>query len=168
MGVPQPNRSSAGGKIYVDFVHDDDGARWVTPGGRDSFPLWTPSPVTDLVVALRRSGLFTALGLEATKSGWHDAAIVDSLFWQEVRRRNIEVLERLGAAGLQDPQLADQDLVTVVERWSFPLFDLDLSKREVKQVELDEQLKRGRDQFFRDIIKIAEALWSAEHAPDAP
>ncbi len=138
-------------KIYVDFVHDDEGTHWVTPEERDSFPLWNPSRITDLVVALHRSWLFTAVGLEATETVWHDASLVDTFPWHEVRRCNIEVLEVIGAAGLRDPQLAERDLATVVDQWSFPLFDLDLSKRKVAQVELDEQLKDGRDQFYRDL-----------------
>ena len=137
-------------KIYVDFVHDDDGTRWVTPEEGDRFPLWNPSRVMDLVTALHRSGLFTAVGLKATEAAWRDVAMVDTFPWQEVRRRNIEVLQGVGEAGLQHPQFSERDLARAVEQWSFPLFDLDLSKRKVGQVELDEQLMRGRDQFYRD------------------
>jgi hypothetical protein len=89
--------------------------------------------------------------VQATAAAWHDAAIADTLNWPDVRKRNIEVLEAVGEAGLQHAQLTGRDLGIAVEQWSFPLFDLDLRKRKVEQDELDGQFRRGEDQFYRDI-----------------
>jgi hypothetical protein len=138
-------------KIYVDFVHDDGGNRWVSPESGDSFPLWNPSPATDVAVALHRSGLFTTEGIHAIAAAWHDVTIGDNLHWQDVRRKNIEALDAVGEAGLQSEKLTQHYLSKAVEQWSFPLFDLDLRKRKVEQAELDEQFKQGEEQFYRSI-----------------
>ena len=138
-------------RIYVDFVRDDGGRRWVTPQSRDSVPLWDPSRVTDLVAAMRHAGLFTEEGLAASAAAWQDIALVDTLHWQDVRKRNIEILDVVAEAGRQHAQLTVDELALVVEQWSFPLFDLDLRKRKVEQDELDDQLRRGEAQFYYEI-----------------
>jgi len=136
---------------YVDFIRDDESTRWVTPGTRDASPIWQPSHVTDVVVAMQHAGLYSHQGFDAIAAAWHDVVIEDDLHWQDVRGKNVEILDAVGRAGLQQAQLTERELSLAVERWSFPMFDLDLRKRRVEDAELDEQLKRGEAQFYSSI-----------------
>lgn len=140
------------GGIYVDLVRDSDsGLRWATPQSADDDPLWSASYVTELVVAMRRSGLFTAVGLAASAEAWHEVELVDNLHWQGVRTRNVEILTVLVDNELQHPDITAAELAQVVEQWSFPLFELDLRKREVSQKELDKEFRQGEAQFYYDM-----------------
>jgi AbiV family abortive infection protein len=137
--------------FYVDYVKDDEGTRWVSPESNDRFPRWGPSPVINLVSAMRQSGLLSEQGLRLTQQEWQDVAVDDKLRWVDVRDRTVRIIDALGAAGLQEKDLTEAGLARVVEQWSFPLFDLDLRKRPVEQADLDDERKRAEDAFLRDI-----------------
>ena len=139
--------------LYVDYVRFDDGAQWVSPEDRDSMALWAPSTVTRYVGSLRRTGLFTSDGLRLAGSAWKNAQMQSGMRWAEARRRNLQIAEALDTAGLTDPEVTQDDFAVLIDRWGFPLFDLDLTRRDVPTSELDEQRCAATDRFLRGVIE---------------
>lgn len=136
--------------FYVDYIKEEEGCRWVTPESGDNMPLWGPSPVTRLVRALSRAGLFTEPGLELISSAWSDAAVDDQTHWQYISSLNRTVLQAASAAQLFRSEITKRDIGLIVEHWSFPLSSLDLRKRIVTDDELQIARKRGEELMLRD------------------
>lgn len=137
-------------RLYVDYVEDEHGdRRWTGPAERASIydePFKTPPPtsvIVDLVAAMRHVGLLTKEGLTLTMSVWDGIELTDSTHWQEVRKFNIGVLERLLASRERDPTTDEVESARfVVEHWIFPMTSLDLKMLEVSREDIEAERER--------------------------
>ena len=137
-------------RLYVDYVEDENGdRRWVSPRQRSemldapfSFPD-PPSVVVQLVGSMRRIGLLSVVGLEATRETFEGVVIDDCMHWQDLQPLNIKVLQKLVDAG-RITNDAVEDARYVVEHWIFPLTSLDLTLEKVDPAEL----KQARDAWL--------------------
>jgi AbiV family abortive infection protein len=129
-------------QLYVDYVHDEDGDRWVTPAAYADIRFGYSTPVLDLVVAASNVGLCSRHGLEVAATVWKGVAFDDSTHWVEVEARNREVLEQLEGRGLMLPQATPEDAWRVVDRWTFPLGALELEEMPVTLQELQAERER--------------------------
>ena len=63
--------------LYVDYVHDSGGERWVTPAGREAIAFGAPSPVIrELIVSLARLGAFDPQASQSSRRpgrGWRSS-----------------------------------------------------------------------------------------------
>ena len=147
-------------RLYVDYVEDENGdRRWVGPKQRSetldgafSYPD-PPSVVVQLVANMRRIGLLTVAGLEATRQAFDGVLIRDSTHWQDLRPLNIKVIEKLGESG----RITADEMEAVryvVEHWIFPLTSLDLTLEKVEPADL----QRVRDHWLARELGIDDEL----------
>ena len=128
--------------LYVDYVEDEEGARWITPDARDDLIFSYSTPIQDLVLSLHRIGSTSRAGLQVIADAWRGQSIEDSTHWQEARALNRRIVEDLVKKGLSLPDASNEDADRVTDRWTFPLSGLDLAQLEVSMEELEAQRAR--------------------------
>lgn len=134
--------------LYVDYVRTDDGPTWISPAANElGWPSGTSGAVP-LVRHLALAGLTTVAGLRILDDRWSGVAIDDSTHWVAIEQINTEVLSDLQEAGLADSSLEAAHSRFIADRWTYPLFHLDLREIEVKPAELAVQRQAGLDAFL--------------------
>ena len=128
--------------LYVDYVRDEDGSRWVSPAARDSLVFGHLAVPLDLVISLDRIGCTSREGLDVIAETWSDVVITDTTHWQEIRALNKRIAETLIDRGLHSSDAEDEDAARVIDRWSFPLTQLDLGLVEIDTQDLEAQRAR--------------------------
>jgi AbiV family abortive infection protein len=129
--------------LYVDYVDSDDGPRWISPSASGvSWPSGTSGAVP-LVRHLALAGLTTVEGLRILDDRWSGVEIDDATHWVTVEKINAGVLGDLQDAGLSDSTLEPTHFRHITDRWTYPLFHLDLREIEVKPAELADQREVG-------------------------
>jgi len=133
--------------LYVDYIHEEEGDRWVTPASRDRF-MYPPSPepIRKLVGVLHRLGAMSAKGLAVIADHWSSAALEEQTHWQEVVAINQAIVEELIEADLVTAEALPEDGSFTVQHWPFPMGNLDLSVRNVDISELEAE----RDNWHPD------------------
>ncbi len=129
--------------LYVDYVHDEDGDRWVTPAAYDEMHFGHDLPVLDLIVAMHRMGLFARESLDVVSDAWSGVVLETDTHWVTVQARNRQILEALDARGRVPPEATPQDAGRVLDRWTFPLGTLELEERRVTVDDLQEMRERS-------------------------
>lgn len=128
--------------LYVDYVHDDEGERWVTPASGEEISFGGPSPaVRQLVGSLHHIGAMSERGLAIAATAWAGVEMTDATHWQDVVALNREVVGELIAEGLAE-QASEADATQVIRGWTFPLSSLELSMLEVPRAELEAEQDR--------------------------
>lgn len=128
--------------LYVDYVTDEEGERWVTPASGEEISFGGPSPaVTELVGSLHRLGAMSERGLAIAAGAWAGVEVTDATHWQEVVALNREVVGELIAEGLTE-HAVEADSAAVIRRWTFPLSALELSMIDVSRAELEAEQER--------------------------
>jgi hypothetical protein len=128
--------------LYVDYVNDEDGPRWVTPATRNDLMFGPLTVPLDLVISLDRIGCTSRDGLDVIAAAWDGVVIKDSTHWQELRALNDDIARTLIARGLNSPDADSKDLARVVDRWLFPMTELDLELVRVSREELEAERAR--------------------------
>jgi hypothetical protein len=129
--------------LYVDYVRDEDGARWVSPATHDSLLFGHLAVPLDLVISLDRVGCTSREGLDVIATAWDGVVIEDSTHWQEARALNQQIARTLLDRGLNSPDADGNDVARVVDRWIFPITQLDLELVHVTTEELRADRARG-------------------------
>lgn len=132
--------------IYVDYVETDGDHMWFCPQDLDeivpgSSDINKPD-VIDLVCQLDASGFSQPAALELIGGKWRSVEMTDGFPRSEVTKLNCETLEELRAAGLLQQQRPEV-YARIIDRLLFPLYSLDLSRRQVDQSQLRESQKRA-------------------------
>jgi hypothetical protein len=115
-------------RLYVDYVETDDGDTWLTPQRFDD--LGVPrhsSGAVELVGALARAGFCDARVLGVTANVWRDFTPTPETRWGENEQRALETLEQI-PAGAVSSDLCDGDVGRIRASWTFPLYDVDVSR----------------------------------------
>lgn len=133
--------------LYVDYIHEEEGERWVTPASNDRF-MYPPSPepIRKLVGALHRLGAMSPKGLAIIADHWSPVAPEEQTHWQEVVAINRAIIEELIDADLVTDEALAEDGSFAVQHWPFPMGSLDLSVRKVDISELEAE----RDSWHPD------------------
>jgi hypothetical protein len=94
--------------LYVDFVHEEEGDRWVPPAANDLF-LYPPATarVRKLVGAFHRLGVMSVEGLALVADHWSSMTLQEETHWQEVLPINRAIIEE--GRRLRDQPLAVPD-----------------------------------------------------------
>jgi hypothetical protein len=129
--------------LYVDYIHEEEGERWVTPASNDVFMYPPPvAPVRRLVGSLNRLGAMSPGGLKIVAKHWTGVSLNDGTHWQETMRVNQAIVEELIDRRIPSSDATPEDGSFVVGQWPFPMGDLDLRELPVDLSELE--AKRGR------------------------
>ncbi len=135
--------------LYVDYVRDDEGPRWISPS--ESHPSeWPAKMVAELIRAMNNLGLLTEAGMRATHRIWKGAVMNDAVTWRDHAHRVLKLLQQLYTDQAFLAAATDQDTQVVLDRWTFPLTSLDLKKREVSDEQIQQERDRIEDRFYRD------------------
>jgi hypothetical protein len=124
--------------LYVDYVATDDGNVWVTPQRLDDIHPRYPSGAVELVGAMARAGFCEPGVLSTVSEVWRDFHPAPETQWSENRELNVATVERIPVKAT-DERLSDDDVSRIVNRWSFPLYEADLSKIKVDLEDLRQQ-----------------------------
>lgn len=123
-------------RLYVDYVVEEDGARWVSPARFDRVNFGPLTAVPNLVLALERTRCTSLAGLKICAEEWDGVVIDSATHWQTVAQLNRRILARLGD---QEPHFSTataDDRRRVVDSWGFPLTSVDLTMDAVARTNL--------------------------------
>jgi hypothetical protein len=134
--------------IYVDYIETDENHVWITPKrfyqpdmhvlGRYYRP-----EALEVAEALWQAGCTKPESLSHIAKMWRPIRIPDDFTQDRLRELNIRTLEELNNSNLLSTQ-EEQSLLTIVNKWSFPLYSL-----KIRIIEVDkETLKETRDNAF--------------------
>jgi hypothetical protein len=133
--------------LYVDYIHEEGGDRWITPATNDDFMFAAPpAAIRDLVGALDRLGCTSRAGLAIIASSWTQKTIEDETPWLELVAINQSIVEELINKELASADATQEDVDRVIEHWPFPMGSLDLSQLPVSNSELQAE----RDRWYPD------------------
>jgi hypothetical protein len=129
--------------LYVDYIHEEEGDRWVTPASNDRF-MYPPSaePIRKLVGSLHRLGAMSAEGLTVVADHWSPVVLEEQTHWQEAVTINRAIIEELVDADFTNAEVMPEDGSFVIQHWPFPLGGLDLRVREIAISELEAERDR--------------------------
>lgn len=128
-------------KLYVDYVSTDDGDSWYSPRRYDDLGPDYASGAAELVLAMSRAGFCSTEVLTTIAEVWRDFRPEPETQWSDCRELNRATLERI-PADVVDPELSDEDVSRILNTWTFPMYDVDLRKIDVK---LDDLRERQRN-----------------------
>ena len=128
--------------LYVDYIETEDGHSWLyPPESEEDTPIilqgLTPQPV-QLAEALYNLGVATTEALSVVANTWRQVIINDQLSWKDLRQLNQQTLIELQSKGFLCKQPAETS-VMVIDRWQFPLYDVDLDVIHVDKSALRER-----------------------------
>jgi hypothetical protein len=130
-------------RLYVDYIHEEEGNRWITPATNDDVLFGGPSPaVRDLIAAMDRLGCMSRPGLTAVAEAWQGQTIQDSTHWQEIVAINRSIVDGLFEKDLASDEATDDDACRLIDHWTFPLGELDISELKVSRAELQAEKER--------------------------
>lgn len=127
--------------LYVDYIVSDDGDRWESPDTRSSgvcSVINYRSYAHQVALALHAAGFSSPKALAVVANVWRELSFLDETHWTAAKAGNQETLRNLDRAGLLRPT-GELALHTIVDKWIFPLYGLDLSERDVSLDELRER-----------------------------
>jgi hypothetical protein len=140
-------------KLYVDYVATDDGDSWYSPSRYDDLGPDYPSGAVELVLAMTRAGFCSAEVLTTIVDVWHEFRPEPETHWRDCRELNQATLERI-PVDIVDPELSDEDVSRILNTWTFPMYDVDLRKIDVKLEDLRERQRNwspdgwGRGDYY--------------------
>lgn len=124
--------------LYVDYIHQEEGDRWITPAVNDAFMYPRPmAPVRRLVGALHRLGATSEAGLSIVAERWAPVTLEERTHWQEAAAVNRAVVEELTRQGIASAESTPEDASFTIEHWPFPMGELDLSMIPIETSELE-------------------------------
>ncbi len=127
--------------LYVDYVETDEGHVWLDPSrySRSDRPISRGLVLPGLMIseALASVGASSAEGLAVLADVWRATSPSFDLHWDVIRDLNGETLIQLEKRGLLR-ETSHEVRERILDRWQFPMYDLDLSLVKVKKEELRE------------------------------
>jgi len=128
--------------IYVDYVATDEDHLWIRPSEDGfGFAYIGPPPVVRLAQALSDSGCTSPEALASIAEFWRPVKMTEDYHWATLRDLNYETLEELDDQNLlrEQPQ---EVYSTIVNKWPFPLYSLELKLASVDQAVLREKQRQ--------------------------
>lgn len=125
--------------LYVDFVDYDGTCEWVTPAGYDRAFYGARTVAADLVIAMHKLGITSREGLDVVAAAWVGCSIVDDTHWQEIVPINSRVPDGVAAMSAAQADASADDASLVLDRWGFPIGNLDLREFQVDRKALQKR-----------------------------
>jgi hypothetical protein len=123
--------------LYVNYVREDgNGASrfWTSPANDPTgtlFPIHNrESEVVRLVKAQQETGMTSAKGLSVVASIWRPVRMSAGFDIDGLRKLNLRTLQTMEDQNILNV-VSDETVRSVVQLWTFPLYDLDLGMRDV-------------------------------------
>lgn len=147
--------------MYVDYARElslSSPEYWITPTslGSGSLPYATPTAVLLLRIMVSL-GIATPIGLSVVADVWRTFDIVNATTWSEIEGANYTTIQRLIASGLCREYKQD-DARLLVERWTAPMWSLEMKVRDVDLEQLREDRKEILERMKSEAAKRDPAL----------
>ncbi|MEV7662791.1 hypothetical protein [Paenarthrobacter sp. NPDC089316] len=143
--------------LYVDYEEVEPG-KFSWTGGHLEY-LSSHQPVTDLVLAMKTSGLLTPDGIRVVDDIWKGIRFDNSSRWDVCWNLNRKILNELFNKDAKVVEPADREEFKlartkageiVAQGWTFPLLHLDLTIEYVRQEEIQEAQRASYQQWLQD------------------
>lgn len=143
--------------LYVDYEEVEPG-KFSWTGGHLEY-LSSHQPVTDLVLAMKASGLLTSEGIRVVADTWNGVEFDNSSRWDVCWDLNCKILNELFNKDLNGVEPAAREEFkharakageTVAQGWTFPLLHLDLTIDNVREEEIQEAQRASYQQWLQD------------------
>jgi AbiV family abortive infection protein len=137
-------------QLYVDYVSTDERSQWTTPArwseilGESAEPLY--SAALQLVSAMQALGISSPKALSVVASIWRPIQIRDDFHFSELQEVTKMTLKALDDKGLLHGDR--QAMATVINRWLYPLYPIDLRPIEVDRSSLREAQRAESARFY--------------------
>lgn len=143
-------------RLYVNYVGDDDGnCYWQYPHPEDFMIGYHTHAVIEIARALHAVGVATPEGLASVAEIWRKVKVVPKLAFDEVEALNVRTLQFLHDKGLlRDTPPETHALIE--DRWSFPLYTLDLS------LDPPTANRKAQEERFKELQEIQEQ-WTPDY-----
>ena len=129
------------GALYVDYVAYDEEKKWFDPSTTLALGLNVRQPESvGMVQAFYDAGFFTKESLETIAEIWRSSPPDMNTHFQEIRKLSYSTLELMESRGLLEHPTSTYSWL--IEKWQFPMYDLDLSQITVSRNILLEQQKK--------------------------
>jgi len=140
--------------IYVNYVRTDDGSGWISPRRRLIADPWRTQPETlALARTMCRMGFATSESLATVAEIWRPIVVEDATTWGAIYRKNEETLNALEHRGLLK---SGEGVERVVDRWSFPLYSLELQADGTKVQDLIEHRRKLEEAWERSVYGVPD------------
>ncbi len=140
--------------IYVNYVRTDEGSGWVSPRRRLIADPWRTQPETlALARTMCRMGFGAPESLAVVAEVWRPFVIEGGTTWGAIHKQNMETLNALERLGLLKSR---EGAERVLDRWTFPLYCLDLQADGTKVQELIEQRRKMEEAWERSVYGVPD------------
>jgi hypothetical protein len=132
-------------RLYADVEEtEDEKLVWNAPGDwseyRRDIPTLSVAPrAVNLILAMRRCGLFSSKGLMLLENAWQDKPVCDALDWGEAREISFQLLVEIQSNGLMKKDASEDDASVILDEWPMPMWDFAFSPIKVSLEDLREQ-----------------------------
>jgi hypothetical protein len=133
--------------MYVDYVavrdHFHDEHVWHCPNPRllRMYLLANTPNVLRVADALHHAGITSTDAVRVVAETWRNARPPDTMTWEQLQDANIQTLNRLEDRHLLRAAL-QSTYTTIASEWRAPLYQLDLSRLDVRPAELRDAQER--------------------------
>ncbi|WP_234754810.1 hypothetical protein [Arthrobacter ramosus] len=143
--------------LYVDYEELEPG-KFSWTGGHLEY-LTAHQPITDLVLAMKASGMLTKAGATVVSDTWKGRKFEASTRWEVCRDLNGTILNKLFADDQQTVDPADLDHFRaarlaagkiVTRQWTFPLLHLDLTIENITKEEIEKAQADSYEKWLRE------------------
>lgn len=138
--------------IYVDYIESDGDHIWLSPK-RFYHPelvmisLYHSPQILEVANALTNVGFNTPKALSVVAERWRSIQMEDALSWSQLREINLNTLKDLEREGLLN-KAPDSVCSIIIDRWLFPLYNLDIRTIKVNKSDLEETRDRRFFEMF--------------------
>lgn len=140
--------------IYVNYVRTDDGSGWISPRRRLIVDPWRTQPETlALARTMCRMGFATPESLATVAEIWRPFEVEDSATWGAIHQKNEETLNALDRRGLLK---SGEGVERVLDRWSFPLYSLDLQTDGTRVQDLIDHRRKLEEAWERGVYGVPD------------
>ena len=130
--------------LYVDYVESNHGCHWSDPTLwatlKSCMPLLVP-PTLTTALRLHQVGVGTSQSLGIIAGYWRDNPPTHDTKQEEIKKDNLRTLTLLDEHRLLTKQ-PSEIYSYIVDKWQFPMYDLELTLIDVKHAELREQQEK--------------------------
>ncbi len=128
-------------KIYVDYVEMDGNHRWIGPDEIEIYDTgeWEiKSNIINLVLAMEEICISDPHSLFTIESEWSSFILKDNTHWQDILKMNRLVINKIMTKVKKINNKMIKSTKLVNDNWSFPLINVDLKMKKIKENELKE------------------------------
>ena len=138
--------------IYVDYIESDGDHTWLSPKrfyhpDLVMFSFYHSPQILEVANALSNVGFNNPKALSVVAERWRYIQMEDDFSWRKLREVNLNTVKDLEREGLLN-KAPDSVYSIIIDRWLFPLYNLDIRIIKVNKSDLEETRERRFFEMF--------------------